>query len=310
VRRARTSSRRHARPPDSCSSLALAARSGLGPRSIRPRTPTRPARTDPLTGRVHCLGRAPRAPGSRHAGRRRPEGHRHRSACYWDGRDQGISKPPPGPVPCSSPDGYWSNGYHCYISPVDPSRLPAIRAGRATSPATARSTTATSRRPDCSSRSGRRIRRPTRAAGPTPREVAQLAIEQMNSVGHQHRHRPEPGPDSVGLVGMPVWMWAKAPTTTPSGQSRHPHRLAASRSRDGEGPSRHLGHGRRHRGRLRHGGTPYKPSYGRKDSPDCGHTYKKSSADEADGPSPSPLPRAGSSPGRARARAGPSGSTV
>ena len=27
-------------------------------------------------------------------------------------------------------------------------------------------------------------------------------------------------------------------------------------------------------------GTPYKPSYGRKDSPDCGHTYKKSSAHE------------------------------
>jgi hypothetical protein len=29
-------------------------------------------------------------------------------------------------------------------------------------------------------------------------------------------------------------------------------------------------------------GTPYKPSYGRKDSPDCGHTYKESSAHEAD----------------------------
>jgi hypothetical protein len=27
-------------------------------------------------------------------------------------------------------------------------------------------------------------------------------------------------------------------------------------------------------------GTPYMPEFGRKDSPDCGHTYKKSSAHE------------------------------
>ena len=29
-------------------------------------------------------------------------------------------------------------------------------------------------------------------------------------------------------------------------------------------------------------GTPYKPEFGRKDSPDCGHTYKKSSAGQTD----------------------------
>ena len=30
-------------------------------------------------------------------------------------------------------------------------------------------------------------------------------------------------------------------------------------------------------------GTPYKSSYGRKASPDCGHVYEKSSAHETDG---------------------------
>ncbi len=29
-------------------------------------------------------------------------------------------------------------------------------------------------------------------------------------------------------------------------------------------------------------GTPYKPEFGRKDSPDCGHTYRESSAGQTD----------------------------
>src|SRR3954452_22324670 len=29
------------------------------------------------------------------------------AACYWDPSKQGLSKPPAGPVPCSSDTGYW-----------------------------------------------------------------------------------------------------------------------------------------------------------------------------------------------------------
>jgi len=34
---------------------------------------------------------------------------------------------------------------------------------------------------------------------------------------------------------------------------------------------------------CRTAGTPYQPSYGRKPSPDCGHVYTKSSADQPGG---------------------------
>jgi len=43
-----------------------------------------------------------------------------------------------------------------------------------------------------------------------------------------------------------------------------------------------VGHGRRHPVVCDTAGTPYEPSYGREDSPDCGHTYEKSSAHEPD----------------------------
>ncbi len=94
--------------------------------------------------------------------------------------------------------------------------------------------------------------------------------------------RPSPGPDSIGLVGMPVWMWAKAPERP---HLRADHRERVGRRdhdhRDREGPAGvtwDMGDGTEVV--CNTAGTPYKPAYGRKDSPDCGHTYKKSSAHE------------------------------
>jgi hypothetical protein len=90
------------------------------------------------------------------------------AACYWDGTDQGISKPPPGPVPCSSPDGYWPNSYHCYIKFLDPQPSPGDPFWRASTSTTALSTAATSPRPGSSLVSGLPTRRPTQALGRPP----------------------------------------------------------------------------------------------------------------------------------------------
>ena len=75
--------------------------------------------TDPETGECIVTVEVPGSPASPgDPGDGGPSDTGSGAACYWDGTSQGITKPPPGPVPCSSPAGYWSNSYHCYISPV------------------------------------------------------------------------------------------------------------------------------------------------------------------------------------------------
>ncbi len=87
-------------------------------------------------------------------------------SCYWDGTAQNIHKPPPGPVPCSTEYGYWSNNYNCYIQLSTHNLLPATPRGRATSQAMAPYIGATSRRPTSTSISGLPTLRPTRARAP------------------------------------------------------------------------------------------------------------------------------------------------
>lgn len=202
-------------------------------------------------------------------------------SCYWDGTDQGIMKPPPGPVPCSSPAGYWSNGYRCYISLVDPQPPAGDPSWQGHEPGdgavyncfqpqTQLLITIWSQDPP-----------PNSGAGPTPAEVAHLAIEEMHLSAIDIGIAPEPGPDSIGLVGMPVWMWAKAPNDHTYGP------ITATASAGGITITAtakvlritwDMGDGTEVV--CDTAGSPYKPEFGRSDSPDCGHTYKKSSAHE------------------------------
>lgn len=48
--------------------------------------------------------------------RRRAEGHRFGRSLLRGRQRSGRDDPPPGPVACNSEYGYWSNGYHCYIT--------------------------------------------------------------------------------------------------------------------------------------------------------------------------------------------------
>src|SRR3546814_6731606 len=49
--------------------------------------------------------------------------------------------------------------------------------------------------------------------GPSPRDVAQLAIDDMALRAIDVGITPEPGVNRIGLVGMPVWMWADRKST-------------------------------------------------------------------------------------------------
>lgn len=236
--------------------------------------------TDPLTGICAVWVEVPEPPPNTPSNPS-PKDTGAGAACYWNGTDQGITKPPPGPVPCSSSAGYWSNSYHCYIGAINP-QPPAGDPNwqghepgdgalyNCYQPQTGLLITIWSQDPP-----------PNSGAGPTPREVAQQAIDRMKLSAINIGIAPEPGPDSVGLVGMPVWMWAKAPddhTFGPIIASASAGGITITATANVLHVTWDMGDGTEVV--CDTAGSPYKPSYGRKDSPDCGHTYKKSSVHE------------------------------
>lgn len=206
------------------------------------------------------------------------------AACYWDGTAQGFSKPRPGPVPCSSEYGYWSNGYHCYIEALDPQPPAGDPSWQGHEPADGAVYQCYQPQTDLLIYVWSRDPPPSSGSGPTPREVAQLAIEQMNLHAINIGIVPEPGEGNIGLVGMPVWMWAANPDTHTVGP------ISASASAGGITVAATA---RLHRLTWDMGdgttvacngpGTPYEPSYGNKESPDCGHMYETSSSTESGG---------------------------
>ena len=122
---------------------------------------------------------------------------------------------------------------------------------------------------------------PNSGTGPTPREVAQLAIDQMNAHGHRHRHRTRARPDSIGLVGMPVWMWAANPdahTCGPATASATAGGITVTATARVHQITWDMGDGTKVV--CRTAGTPYKAAFGKQESPDCGHVYTTSSSHE------------------------------
>lgn len=204
--------------------------------------------------------------------------------CYWDGTKQGISKPPPGPVPCSSEYGYWSNAYHCYIrvfAPQPPAGDPSWQGHEPGDGAVY----------DCyQPQTGLLIPiwaadpPPNSGAGPSPRDVAQLAIDDMALRAIDIGITPSPIAGRIGLVGMPVWMWAQSPDDHSYGP------ITATASAGGititatatvQKVTWEMGDGTTVV--CDSAGTPYKAKHGKHPSPDCGHVYETSSAGEPGG---------------------------
>jgi hypothetical protein len=117
------------------------------------------------------------------------------------------------------------------------------------------------------------------AAGPTPRQVAEMAIDQMNLQAIEIGIVPEPRPGYVGIVGQPVWMWATNPGPSTVGP------ITASASSGGITVTATA---RIHRIIWTMGdgasvvcsgpGTPFTDANAGTASPDCGHVYTTSSA--------------------------------
>lgn len=241
---------------------------------------------DPLTGQCRLSVEVPgggATGGNQQVGDDGPRDTGSGQSCYFDPAKQGVPGKA-GAVPCSSPYGSWSNAYNCYIQASKnppPAGDPAWKGHKpgdgavyeCFQPQTNLLVQIWAANPP-----------PGAAAGPSPREVAQMAVRKMNLSAIDIGITPEPGAGSIGLVGMPVWLWAKGPNshtygpTTASASAGGITVTATARVHEitwemGDGTSE----------TCRTAGTPYAASYGKKASPDCGHVYQLSSSREPGG---------------------------
>ena len=225
-------------------------------------------------------------------------------------RAQGLTKPPAGPVPCTSEYGLLVERLQLLHQAARSAAAGrAIPAGKGTSRATAPSTAATSRRPASSSASGRRTRRRTPARGRHPARSRSSRSTRWTCGRSTSASRPSPVRTASASSACRCGCGPRTPTSTPSVRSRRRRpRAGITVTATARAPQDHLGHGRRHRGRLPHGrhavqGGVRQTGVARL-RPRLREVERRASRATS---TPSPRPRTGSSRGRAQDRPGPSG---
>ncbi|MCB5910387.1 ATP/GTP-binding protein [Streptomyces pinistramenti] len=111
-----------------------------------------------------------------------------------------------------------------------------------------------------------------------PAVLTQQAVDRMRLSGPEIGIVPKPG--GSGLVGLPVWMWTAktAEAYGPNSASATAGAVTVTATAKVSKIVWDMGDG--HTVTCTTAGTPYKPSYGNKTSPDCGHHYRRSSKDE------------------------------
>lgn len=241
------------------------------------------SQTDPRTG--VCLVEAtppdtPPGPGSDPvAGGPKDTGSG--SACFFDPARFGYGSEPAGPVACSSEYGYWSNSLGCYVRAMDPQPGPDDPSWHGHTPADGGAVYECYQPLPIDVDVYLWLADPPApaAAGPSPRQVAQTAVDRMNLHALTIGIVPRPGRDSVGLVGMPVWMWAADPgpsTVGPVTATASAGGVTITATARLNKVTWDMGDG--HTVVCRGAGTAYRPSDGRTASPDCGYRYTTSSA--------------------------------
>ena len=241
-------------------------------------------RTDPATGICLIWVEVPGNPGdSGNAGDDGPKDTGTGSACWWDGSEQGVTKPPPGPVPCSSQYGYWSNAYRCYISLLDPQPPAGDPNWQGHDPGDGAVYSCYQPQTDLLIWIWSADPPPNSGVGPTPRDVAQRAVERLDLRAINIGITPKPGVHSIGIVGMPVWMWAANPdshTVGPATASASAGAITVTATARIQRITWDMGDGTTVT--CNSAGSPYKASYGNTKSPDCGHVYTTSSSSKPD----------------------------
>ncbi|MGV9705343.1 ATP/GTP-binding protein [Streptomyces sp. NPDC003483] len=118
------------------------------------------------------------------------------------------------------------------------------------------------------------------AATIDPAQLAQQALDKMTLLGPDII-----SPDPVGkyIVGLPTWMWvAKSQTTYgPNTASASAGGVTVTATATVSKIVWKMGDGSAVT--CNGSGTPYTASYGKQESPTCGHTYSRTSASEAGG---------------------------
>lgn len=181
-------------------------------------------------------------------------------------------------VPCSSPDGTWSNSYDCYLkvqSPQPPKSDP-IWAGHTTGAIYG-----------CTGPAGAGIgvfANVWLAQGPAivvdPEALARQALAAMNLRGIAVGITPEPRPDRMGSVGLPTYLWVAnptGPTFGPITRSVSEGGITVTATATVKRIVWSMGDGSQVNcnGRTRAQGTPYQDSFGKRPSPTCGYSYPR-----------------------------------
>ncbi|WP_237301582.1 MULTISPECIES: ATP/GTP-binding protein [unclassified Streptomyces] len=114
-----------------------------------------------------------------------------------------------------------------------------------------------------------------------PLELAQQAVDKMLLRGPDIGITPEPG--GRGVVGMPVYMWTHTGATTygPNTASASAGGITVTATAKVQKIVWEMGDG--HTVTCRSAGTPYKASYGKTPSPDCGYRYEQASTSRTGG---------------------------
>lgn len=114
----------------------------------------------------------------------------------------------------------------------------------------------------------------------TPAQLANEAVRRMRLSGPAIGIVPEPG--KTGLVGLPVWMWTQVTPRTwgPLSVTASVPGLSVTATATAQRITWSMGDG--HTVVCEGPGTPYEDRFGGRSSPDCGHTYTRTSAREPD----------------------------
>ena len=114
------------------------------------------------------------------------------------------------------------------------------------------------------------------AAPPDPRVLALRAIATMRRRAIGIGIVPEPRVGSVGIVGLPTWMWVANPGRHTWGPiTRTPSSAGYSVTATAKVQRVVWAMGDGHTVSCTQRGTPYEDSFGKRSSPDCGHTYTR-----------------------------------